>query len=197
MEIRKVLSRKEMKLVTLLLTSLLIATASATVYYSLVMGPTRVTTAAASIKFVAGDDSGSSAAGASGYTTDGTWVKFTNLKAYPNATVTYEQAINLSNTDTSNAHSVRFRHKSITNLNGSATSGNFTRIAFLLVAPNGAKQITSFNYTGGVSWSTPSTTGYISIPANQEWAIRVETLAVSGATANVMVEIEIYVDVQE
>ncbi|UCH32718.1 MAG: hypothetical protein JSV05_04930 [Candidatus Bathyarchaeota archaeon] len=185
---------KPIKMLILTLMSIIVVSVSAATYYNLIMEP-RVATSAPTIELVAGDDSAT--AGATGYAIDGTWARFTSLKAYPNATLTYEEAINLSNTDASNAHSVRFRHKSITNLNGSATPTNFTRIAFILIAQNGTTVISSFNYTGGASWSTPSTTSYVSIPANEEWAIRVETLAVSGSMANVMVEIDMYIDVQE
>lgn len=186
--------KKSIKMLILTLMSILIVSVTAATYYSLVMEP-GVATAAAAIKFVAGDDS--TTAGATGYGTDGTWVRFTNLKAYPNATLTYEEAINISNTDGSNAHSVSFRHKSITNLNGTSTSNNFTKIAFVLIAQNGTTIISTFNYTGGASWGTPSTTNYVSIPASEEWTIRVETLAVSGAMANVKVEIDMYIDVEE
>ncbi len=185
---------KSVKMLILTLLSIMVVSVSAATYFTLVMEP-RVGTADAVIQFVAGDDS--SNAGATGYTTDGTWVRFTGIKAYPNATLTYEEAINVSNTDGSNAYSVRFRPGSITNLNGTGTSANFTKIAFVLIAQNGTTIISTFNYTGGVSWTPPSTTGYVSIPASEEWTIRIETIAVSGALADVMVEIDIYIDVQE
>lgn len=186
--------KKSIKMLLITIISLFVVSASAATYYSLVAEP-HAATAGAALQFVAGDDS--SNVGATGYTTDGTWVRFTSVKAYPNATLTYEEAINVSNTDASNPHSLRFRHGSITNLNGTSTPGNFTKIAFILIAQNGTTIISSFNYTGGGSWSTPSTTSYVSIPASEEWTIRIESKAVSGAMLNIMVEIDIYIDVQE
>ncbi|UCG37166.1 MAG: hypothetical protein JSV64_02510 [Candidatus Bathyarchaeota archaeon] len=185
---------KSVKMLILTLASILVVSVSAATYYSLVMDP-HVGIEGALIQFVAGDDSTN--AGATGYSTDGTWVKFTSIKAYPNATLTYEEAINVSNTDSSNPHSVRFRPGSITNLNGSATSANFTKIAFVLIAQNGTVAISNFNYTGGGSWTPPSTTSYVPIPQSEEWTIRIETTATSGAMADVMVEIDIYIDVEE
>ena len=61
MELRKIVSRKAIKLLTLLLTAMLIATASAAVYYSMITQPA-VTVSSAPVIFVSGSDwpSGSS-----------------------------------------------------------------------------------------------------------------------------------------
>jgi len=95
MQLKGIALKKEMKLLGLLLTSLLIASASAAVYYSMEMR-SNVTTATPFVKFTAGNDS--TEAGAAYYATDGTYVQLAGLKAYPNATLTYDQAINITNT---------------------------------------------------------------------------------------------------
>lgn len=193
MGIRKTLFRKEMKLVTLLLTSMLIASASATIYYSLTMEST-VTTAIPVVKFVAGTDSVN--AGATGYDTDGTWVSLAGLKAYPNATLTYDEAIKINNTDTS-THQFRLRHGTI---NNDTDTSNFYSIVFKLIAPNGTQYGGDFTYDnsdGDDLWAPPSAMAYVSTLPAEEWAVKVVTKAASGATTSVAVDIVIYVDVQE
>jgi len=193
MDVRKILRKRSLKLLTLLVTSMLIATGSAAVYYSLVMQP-RVATAAAEVSFVAGGDS--TQAGATGYATDGTWVRFTGLKAYPNATLTYEEAINVTNTGSD--HQFRLRSGSVSTVNGTVATSNFTSITFKLIAPNGTQYGGDFTYsTTDDTWNEPADMGYIGIAAGEEWAVKVETKAASGATANILVEILIYVDIQE
>jgi hypothetical protein len=190
MDIRKIPFRKEMKLVTLLLTSLLIASASAAVYYSITMQPA-VTISGAAISFAQGSDwpSGSNLG------TNATWVSLA-LKAYPNATLTYDEPLNVSNTD-SVSHTFRLRHVSITPSDGSASVSNFTFINFVVLNTAGASQA-SFNYTTSVNnWNTPATTSYLTLPATTQWIIYVETKAVAGASDTIVAHIQIAVDVEE
>lgn len=190
MEIKKIVFRKEMKLVTLLLTSLLIASASAAVYYSMIMQP-QVTVSQASIIFVQGADypTGSS------WGTNSTWVRLA-LKAYPNATLTYDKPLNVSNT-TGASHTFRLRHVSISPASGTESVSNFTAINFVIKNTAGASQA-SFNYTTtGDTWNTPASTSYLTLPASTQWAIYVETKAAAGANTNTAADIEIAVDVQE
>jgi len=190
--LKKVLSSKALKLLTLVLTSLLIASASAAVYYSIVMEPT-VTIKLAVVQFAQGND-WSQVAGSIG--TDKTWCSL-SLKAYPNATLTYEQPLNISNTDGSNSHLFRLRHISITPANGSDSVSNFTFINFVIENAAGVSQA-SFNYTtSGDDWSVPSTTSYMTLPANTEWIVYIETKAAAGATEDLVASIVIAVDVQE
>lgn len=193
MNLREIPFKKPLKLLALLMTSLLIAGASAAVYYSLSMQPTvRVSTPV--VKFVAGDDSGT--ANATGYSTDGTWVAFYSLKAYPNATLTYGQAINISNT-VSSEKLIRLRHGTINNNTGTS---NFTSIVFKLIAKNGTQVGGDFTYDNTNSddvWTPPSAMNYCGIPGDQKWAVKVVTTAASGATAGVTASITIYLDVQE
>jgi len=190
-EIKKILFRKEMKLITLLLTSLLIASASATVYYSMVMQP-QVSVTGASIKFVAGDDYPAT----SSMGTNSTWVRLA-LKAYPNATLTYDEPLNISNTDASSSHTFRLRHVSISPASGTAMVGNFSFINFVIKNAAGVAQAW-FNYnTTGNTWNTPPTTSYLTLPASAKWVLYVETKAVATANTSAAANIQIAVDVQE
>lgn len=190
MEWRKIAAKKAVKLLTLVLTSMLIATASATVYYSMIMQPA-VTITGASMRFAQGNDwpSGSSLG------TNATWVSLA-LKAYPNATLTYDQPLNISNTDSA-SHTFRLRHVSITPASGQPQVGNFTFVNFVVQNTAGVSQA-SFNYTtSGNTWSTPSTTSYMTLPASTQWIIYVETKAGAGANSDIVANIQIAVDVQE
>lgn len=189
MGLRKIAFGRPVKLLTLLLSSMIIGTASAAVYYTLVMEP-RVTVTALTVKFVNGGDT------PAGSTVNDAWCRLL-LKSYPNATLTYDQAVNISNTDASNAHSIQLRHVSITPDGTAYVGGNFTSIKFYLLDHTGAQQTTFIYTNNGTHWSPPSDTGYYSIPANKEWIFKVETLSPAGATVNTVCDIEIAVDVQE
>lgn len=190
MNVKRIPFKRPLKLLTLLLTSMLIASASAAVYYSMIMQPA-VTISGASIKFVLGSD----APTGSSLGTNATWVSLA-LKAYPNATLTYDDSLNVSNTD-SVSHTFRLRHVSITPASGSASVSNFTFINFVVLNTAGASQA-SFNYTtSGDTWTTPATTSYLTLPANTQWIIHVETKAAAGASDAIVANIQIAVDVEE
>ncbi|NWF97259.1 MAG: hypothetical protein HXY34_14065 [Candidatus Thorarchaeota archaeon] len=124
-----------------------------------------------------------------------TWVSLA-LKAYPNATLTYEQPLNVSNTD-SVSHTFRLRHVSITPASGQPEIGNFTFINFIVMDTAGVSQA-SFNYTiTGTTWNTPSPTSYLTLPGSTQWIIYVETKATAGANSDIVANLQIAVDVQE
>lgn len=190
MELRRRASEKSIKLLTLLLTIMFIATVIAVVYYSMVMQPA-VTITGTTIRFAQGSDwsSGSSLG------TNATWVSLA-LKAYPNVTLRYEQPLNISNTDSA-GHTFRLRHVSITPASGQPDVSNFTFINFVVLNTAGVSQA-SFNYTTtGITWNTPSTTSYLTLPANTQWIICAETKAVAGASSGIVADIQIAVDVTE
>ena len=189
MDLGKITAKKPLKLLLLLLTSLIISTASAAIYYSLTMEPD-VTVAGLTIKFTDGDDT------TAGSTVYDAWCGLA-LKSYPNATLTYDQAVNITNDDSSNGHSMRLRHVSITPDGSAYVGGNFTYINMTIIAANGT-EVVSFDYTNdGTDWSPPSTTSYYYMQADEEWAVKVETLSPAGATVDTVCNIEIAVDVQE
>jgi hypothetical protein len=187
--LKRITSSKPVKLLMLLLTSTLIAAASAAIYYSMVMQPS-VAVTAATIRFAQGNDwpTGSTLG------SNGTWVSLT-LKAYPNATMIYEQPLNITNSD-STGHTFRLRHITITPASGNAQVGNFTFINFVVQNTTGTAQA-SFNYTTSTNtWTTPSTTLYVTLPASTTWIVYIETKATAGANDGVTANIQIAVDVQ-
>jgi hypothetical protein len=191
MGLKKTFLRREILLVALLVASTLIVAAIAAVYYSLTMQPD-VSITPATIVFAQGADWPST----SMMGTNSTWVRLA-LKAYPNATLVYEEPLNLSNTDGSNSHQFRLRHVSITPSTGNPQVSNFTFIRFVIRNTTGTSQA-SFNYTTtNDTWNTPSTTSYLTLPANTQWAIHVETMATAGANGNIVANLQIAIDVQE
>ena len=193
MELRKIASRKWMKFLTLLLTAMFIATASAAVYYSLSMQPS-VTVSEAAVKFVSGTDWPGGNMGV-----NGTWCTI-SLKAYPNATLTYDEPLNLSETSGSDRQ-FRLVHQSITPASG-WSAANWTFINFTIMNETGnAVSGGSFDYytTGsgaGTTWQTPSMSD-LTLPADTMYTIKIETKAVEGAWLNQVVNLVITVDVTE
>jgi hypothetical protein len=189
MNLRTAMSTKSVKFIILVAMAVLIATASAAVYYSIIMQPS-VTVTNATISFVQGTDWPAGSAMGS----NSTWVSLA-LKAYPNATLFYDQPLNVSNTDTS-PHTFRLRHVTITPATGNSQVGNFTFFNFVVENTAGVAQA-SFNYTTtGNTWNTPATTSYMTLPANTQWIIYIETKAAAGANA-VTANLEISVDVTQ
>jgi hypothetical protein len=187
MDIGKKLNKRPIKLLALLLTSMLIATTSAATYYSLVMQP-QVTTATPMIKFSSGIDTPSGSIVNNAYC-------LLALNSYPNATLTYGDAVNLTNTDSAKAHSVQLTPISIWP-NSTTKAGNWTSIKFYLFAQNNT-QITSLSYTqsGGI-WTSSGTTSYYSIPPSQVWYIEVQTLSPATATIGFTLNIVIGINVK-
>lgn len=183
-------NRKSIKLGMLLISALLIATTSTDVYYGILQGNT-IGIVEAKVHFTAGDDST-----AAGYNAGLNETFCTlSLNAYPNITLYYEQAVNITNIDASD-HDIRLRHVTITPTSGNDDVGNFTQIDFRIVDVSGTVQRTLTYTTTGDTWDTPSPTTYVTIPAGTEWTLQVETKAAAGAKA-VNCYIEIAIDVIE
>jgi len=184
MEIKKILSGKSMKFVTLLLTSMLIASASALVYYSLSMTSTITTASTNDVYFVSGVDAGTAGTNIlEGKKT----ATLASLKAYPNMTMSYDDPIRVRN-NASASFSVRLRHVSRT-----GDAANFEFISFTL---NTTTTI-SLNYTSnGVSWTDPSASGWETVSPNTEYAIIVRTRADATAPIDQIATIVIAIDVQ-
>jgi len=189
--IKNVRLKKSSKFLILLLASILVGTANAAIFYSLTMQP-QVTVSAPVIKFDHADDE------PSGSTVDDAWCLLA-AKSYPNATLTYEQAVNLTNTDSA-PHSFMLRCISITPANGNSEVGNWTSIKFLVYNSTGG-YVFSLNFTvSSNNWVLAPVSGqtaYYSIPASTSWSIRLETLSPATATEGKVCNIQIAVDVQQ
>ena len=181
--------KRSAKFLTLLLTSILIASVSAAVYYSLGMTST-ISTATTDVWFVKGVDNATAGVSLS---PDNTTALLTDLKAYPNASFTYVDPIRVRNNHTSNSYSVRL---SPVSLSGNDTE--FVFVKFMLrngTSDDNATLATLWYNCSGSDWTVPSATSWVSMPADTEWAITVQTKAVDSA-ASASVDIEIAVDVQ-
>jgi hypothetical protein len=179
--------KKSLKLLTLLLTSLLIASASAAIYYSLNISGTLTT--AVTVCFGQGSDWPSGSTMGTGNTT-----VTLSLKAYPNTTLIYEQALKVNNTG-SGTPSVKLRHISITN--GTATVGNFSFLKIVLLDNlNAQKGYLNYTVTGS-NFILTNSTSYQQMAGLAVWKIRIETKAVASATAGRSASLQIAVDVKE
>jgi hypothetical protein len=184
--VKRLKNRKWLDFLALLLISTLVVSASAAIYYAMLAQST-ATIGAASVYFTAGKDS-------SGILTLGTNNTYASLSlsAYPNVTLYYDEAVNITATA---AKQVRLRHISVTPIDGNPDVSNFTSIVFKLIAANGT-ELGSLSYTtSGDDWTEPTQTSYFAIGAGEEWAIKVETKAAAGATTGISTTIVIAVDV--
>jgi hypothetical protein len=190
MEIRKILFRKEMKLVTLLLTSMLIASVSAATYYSLTMTST-VSVYASNVYFKVGTDNGAKGLVVT-LGSDNTTVTLSGLRAYPNATFTYTDPVKVRNNATSgSAPSIRLAPSS----DPSGNADDFEFVKFLLNA-TAVGDRRWLNYTSnGATWSNTGATSWVSLPNNTEWSIVVMTKALTTGVAGQTVTIVFTVDV--
>jgi len=179
--------RRTLKFVTLLASALLIGSVSAAVYYSLTISGSLTT--AVTVCFDHGTDWPSGSTMGTGNTS-----VTLALKAYPNTTLTYEKAVNVSNTQAVTP-SIRLRHISITN--GTADIGNFTFLNIVLLDDTGVQK-GYINYTvSGNDFISSESTSYEAMDANDEWTIRIETKAEPDAVAGISATLQMALDVQE
>lgn len=179
--------RKWLDFLVLLVVSMLVVSASAIVYYALSAKSTATITSAP-VTFKQGGDS---AAASYSLGTNNTYVSLT-FDAYPNATLTYEQAINITASANKN---LRLRHVSIAPDNV-ADVGNWTSVQFTLINGTGTTKGTLSYSTSGNDWTDPTSTSWEAITNGEEWTIKVETKAKAGASAGHSTTIIIAVDIQ-
>jgi len=209
-EIFDLRNRKALRMGILVLSTLLIGGVSAAVYYSLQYS-TVASTSSAVVKFVAGSDCPTTSNGYCSVTIPSAAATYASLsiKTYPNVTVTYQRALNISNTDASNAHNVRIRNVTITGGSSSYSAGS-SKLEFDLLNAAGTQQ-GKLVYTGGGTWTAAATgngacltgsgsacpgTVYASLPANTQWTLQIVAVADAGAATSVATTIYIAVDVQ-
>lgn len=189
--IKDIRLKKSTKFLILLLTSILVGTANAAIFYSLTMQP-QVTVSTPVIKFAIAPDE------PLGSTVHDAWCCLT-AKSYPNATLTYEKAVYLNNTDDVNSHSFRLRCVSITPENGTSDVANWDSIKFLVYNSSGYVFSLDFIVSGNNWTLSPSSgqTNYYSIPKSTGWWIRLETLSPATASEGKVCNIQIAVDVEQ
>ncbi|MEM2972514.1 MAG: hypothetical protein QW270_08890 [Candidatus Bathyarchaeia archaeon] len=183
----KINIKKSLKFITLLISALLIGTASAAIYYSLSISGTITT--AVTVCFGPGADFPAGSQMGTGNTS-----VTLALKAYPNTTLTYGEALKINNTQ-SGTPSVRLRYISITN--GTADVGNFAFVNIVLLDDSSVqKGYLNFTVSGNYFILT-SDTDYEQMDSSDVWSILIETKATADAQAGISVSLQIAVDVQE
>jgi len=157
--------RKSLKLIVLLISSLLIATASAAVYNYMYMQAMPISAISAKVKFYDGTDA--SAAGTS-VGTNGTYVKFTSMSGWPNATRVYENATVIKNEDSAVNFACQLSRDS-----WSGSTGNIDELYVKIYNAAGTWQ-------GTLDVKAGNTTSF-TIPFGEVW--RVEWIIKWSATA--------------
>ena len=177
-------NKKWLDFLVLLLVSTIVVSVSAAVYYSLNMTST-ITTAANDVYFVEGPDNDT--AGVTIFN-DAKSATLSLLKAYANMTMTYDDPIRVRNNNTGTAFTVRLRPIS--------RSGGAQYFSFICFTLNTTTPV-SLNYTSnGASWTDPSATDFVTVNANTEYRVTVQTMASATATSGQVAAIEIAVDVE-
>jgi hypothetical protein len=175
--------KKSLKIMTLLISALIISTASAAIYYSLKVSSTATVTTSPTVKLVIGAD-------LPGATVSGVSATLP-IQALPNVELTYDQALVVDNT-AGGTPSIKLTHVSVS----SDHDDSFEYIYITLVddssTPRGYIHYTvvSGELTADVSSS------YVQMDANDNWSIKIQTKAASGATVGHTATIAITVDVQ-
>lgn len=174
--------RKLLRTFFLFLASILVVTATASVYNLLRMETSQITAETARIQFISAADS--LAAGAT-IGTNGTYVSFNSMAGWPNATRVYEAAIGIQNMDNT-ARTIELKFDS--------WGGNTNNIEYIIIV---VRDSAGGNQQGqAINVGTPSsTTGPINIPASTthvvEW--RIKWKAGTPATNSVTVTLQLIV----
>jgi len=162
MELKHIRGSKSLKLLFLLLSSLLIASVSASIYYTMYMNAT-VGVAGNKIQFTEGNDF--STVGGS-ITDSGQKVTFTSMNGQIGSLATVSDPVDITNTDTSTPHNIELKL--------SAWTGNTqTHLNYINVTmyDGSTKKGVNIYLVPGESGQV-STTGVVSIPASTAWRVQ-------------------------
>jgi len=173
--------RRLLRTFFLFLTSLLVVTASASVYNYMYMQAQSIAAETADVQFVTAADS--TAAGAS-IGTNGTYVRFTSMAGWPNSTRTYQAAAGIQNLDTT-ARTIELKFDQAGDWSGS--TGNIDSITVIVRnTAGGSQQGTTINVgTAG------SSTGALSIPASTTWVVEWNIKWAAGALSTNTVSVKL------
>lgn len=153
-------SRKLFRTLLLFLAGTLVITASATVYNIMQMQASPVKAEPAKVQFVIADDS---AVAGTSIGTNGTYVLFSGMSGWPNATRVYEAAVGIKNFDT------RSRIIELMFDSWSGSTENVDYIHVKIFDEGGTQQ----GYTVNVG-TEGSSTGTVNIPAGATWRVQWE-----------------------
>jgi len=179
------INRRWLDFLIILLISMFVVSASAAVYYGMLL-PSSATVKVAPVHFIAGNDS----SGILSLGANQTYATLT-LDAYPNVTLYYDQAVNI--TALANK-AIRLRPISISP-NSDPSVSNFTSVVFRLIRADMAEVgVLSYTTTSNM-WNVPPSTSYVPITSGETWAIKIEITATPGALSGVSTNIVIALDV--
>jgi hypothetical protein len=179
--------KKSLKLLTLLMSSLIIGFISVSAYSELFMTGT-ITIGTASVHFVAGADT-TTMGGANAINSQGTEVTFDQIPAIePGETITYEKAVNITNL----AASQKTINISIVSLTG-PFSANFEYINITMFDETGTQKGNSIRIVS--SGTNVTETGGQAISNGAIWRIRwiisAKTTATNGESISVVFKVKV------
>jgi len=182
-------SKKSLKILALLITSLLISFASAETYTELFMHATPISIGSPGVYFVAGANT-TAMGGGDAINSQGTEVTFDTITAVkPGEVRTYEKAVNITN----NAGAAKTLNMSLDSLTG-MFSNNFEYINITIVASNGTALGQTIKILPSPGTNITST-GNINIVDSAtytiKWVIKAKTTATSGQSINVTLRVKV------
>lgn len=174
MNLNSIKSKKSLKIVILLATSLIIATVSAATYSELYIYGTSIGIASAAVQFTAGDDT-ATLGGGDAINSAGTTVTFDSFPdVEPGATVTYPEAVNLTNS----AGATKTITVTVDSITGDFAT-NFDYLYIQMVAANGTSVGTRIEEVS--TGSNVTSTGATMMLDTEVWAFSWELKAKSDA----------------
>ena len=178
--------KKSLKIVTLLITSIFIATAAVHAYNELFMYGSGITITDSRVALVAGADT--STISSSQVEDSGTTVTFDTISIAVDEQLTYDEAVNVSNT----AGSAKDIDLTVTSLTG-PFSDNFEYVYIAMFNGTGVQQGAQIQMATG---SNVTTTGSVSIPDGETWAVQWIIKASVDASASESIDITVQLTVQ-
>jgi len=182
MNARTILRSKALKLLSLLLISMVIATVSASVYNYMYMQSFQINVESADVRFVTATDS--TAAGAT-VGTNGTYVSFNSMAGWPNSTRVYQDAVGIQNFNSSSDHTIELKFDQAGDWSGDTPDIDYIYVKI-------------FNATGGTQQGTTitvgsagSSTGAISLPASTTWHVQWEIKWKAGTLSTKKVSVKL------
>ena len=176
-------SAKLVRLLPLIVLSTLITGASAAVYNVMYMQAVSVGAESPKVYFIEGSDSGTECTVTIG--TNGTWIRISNMKGWPNATRIYENVTAIHNGDSS-SRTIRLTFES--------WSGDTSYVTITVKVFNSAGVQQGSSITVG---NVGSSTGDITIPAGENFRVQWEIKWDAGALSTYSVSVTLSLRVNE
>jgi len=184
MKTEKIRYTKALKFITLLLTSILIATVSAAIYNQMYMNATPISVQAFALVFKNGTD-----ASAAGTKIEGSTVTLTKMNAPKGGTNYYDDPVRLNNTHASTTYTLN-----ITVQDCSGSTGNLSSIIVRIYNVTNGASIGNLIVWNGTGTGSPLTN--LSIAPKVEWRFRWEITWKTTAVATDTVTAKLVFDIK-